>query len=110
MSTISKYIKSFMIVISNDKDKDNHKRLIDYIRIDNFIYDIIDNKIDILITIGNEAKYIDEMAKPKKKLHFDNNEDAEKELKKIMQSNDAVLLKASNGMKFFEIANIIKEF
>ena len=70
----------------------------------------IDNKIDILITIGNEARYIDEMAKPKKKLHFDNNEDAEKELKKIMQSNDAVLLKASNGMKFFEIANIIKEF
>lgn len=46
MSNISKYIRSFMIVISNEKDKDNHRRLIDYIRIDNFIYDIIDNNID----------------------------------------------------------------
>ena len=61
-----------------------------------------DNNIDILITVGEEAKYIDAEATVEK-YHFDNNEDAIKYIKTIINKGDNVLVKASNGMKFIEI-------
>lgn len=60
--------------------------------------------IDILITIGELAKCIEETADVREMLHFDNNESALKYLKKIMKKDDIILLKASNSMKFGDIA------
>ena len=60
--------------------------------------------IDILITIGELAKCIEETADVREMLHFDNNESALEYLKKIMKKDDIILLKASNSMKFGDIA------
>ena len=66
-----------------------------------------DNNIDMLITVGEEAKYIDEESNIEK-YHFDNNEDAIKYIKSIINKGDNILIKASNGMKFIEIVNSLK--
>lgn len=60
--------------------------------------------IDILITIGELAKCIEETADVREMLHFDNNESALEYFKKIMKKDDIILLKASNSMKFGDIA------
>lgn len=60
--------------------------------------------IDILITIGELTKCIEETADVREMLHFDNNESALEYLKKIMKKDDIILLKASNSMKFGDIA------
>ncbi len=65
--------------------------------------------IDILITIGENAKIINDCAKVSNKVHFNNNEEAVKEIKSILKSGDAILLKASNSMKFSEIVDKIKD-
>ena len=69
----------------------------------------IDSNIDILITIGKEAKYIAKEAKAKQIIECDNLEEAIEKIKKIETKDDAILLKASNGMKLFEIANALCE-
>ncbi len=65
--------------------------------------------IDILITVGNQAKFIAKNAKIKNIFQFDSNEDAIKCIKNIIEKNDAVLLKASNSMRFNEIAESLKQ-
>ena len=65
------------------------------------------NNIDILITVGNEAKHIAENANAKETLEFKNNQDAIDKLKSIISPNDVVLLKASNSMNFEEIVKAI---
>ena len=67
----------------------------------------VDENIDLLITIGKEAKYIAEKSNSKQKLEYDNLQDAIEKIKEIENKNDAILLKASNGMKLFEIASAI---
>ena len=72
------------------------------------------NKIDILVTVGESSKYICDEAKKlgfgeKNIYSFNNNADAIKYLKSIVKENDAILIKASNGMKFIEIYNGLKE-
>ncbi len=67
----------------------------------------VDESIDILITIGKEAKYIAEKSKAKQIIECKDNDEAIEKLKEIQTKNDAILLKASNGMKFFEIATAI---
>ena len=69
----------------------------------------IDESIDILITIGKEAKYIAEKSKAKQIIDCKDNDEAIEKLKEIQTKNDAILLKASNGMKFFEIATALCE-
>ena len=66
------------------------------------------NKIDILITVGDMSKYITnkEIKKKKKKKNVytcENNQDAINILKNTIKKDDAILLKASNGMNFQEI-------
>ena len=63
--------------------------------------------IDILVTVGEEAKYIDKETNIEK-YHFNNNDDAIDYLKSIVKENDNILVKASNGMKFIEIVNALK--
>ena len=69
----------------------------------------VDSNIDILITIGKEAKYIAKESKAKQIIECDNLEEVIEKIKKIETKDDAILLKASNGMKLFEIANALCE-
>lgn len=64
--------------------------------------------VDILVTIGNDAKYIAENSKAQKVISFENNTDAINFLKKELKNGDVILVKASNGMKFIDIVNAIK--
>ena len=68
------------------------------------------NNIDILITIGKEAKNIADVAKENGVTHiykFDNNQEAIKQLEKLLVVDDAVLIKASNSMNFKEIVDVL---
>ena len=61
-----------------------------------------------MITVGNLAKYINENANISNKFHFNSNEEAINRIKNIIQPQDAILLKASNSMKFGEIVESLK--
>lgn len=67
--------------------------------------EVVKHKIDVLITCGENAKYIAEVAKEKmKEVYYLKNKDEIVELlQKIVKPNDIILVKASNGMKFYEI-------
>lgn len=72
------------------------------------------NKIDILITVGNEAKNIVEKAvelglKKENTYNFNTNEKAISLIKNTLKPEDVVLIKASNGMNFNKIVEEIKE-
>ncbi len=77
--------------------------------------EVAKNNIDILICTGENAKYIIKQAIEEKMnknniYYFENKDEVLTKLKEILNSEDVVLLKASNGMKFFEIAEqLIKE-
>lgn len=68
------------------------------------------NDIDILITVGKEAKYISNVAKEEQMevIECNSNQEAIEELNKIKKQNDCILLKASNGMHFDEILEKIR--
>ena len=68
--------------------------------------EVVKNGIDILICSGENSKYIIEEAKKSKnlKIYFmNNNEQVVEKLTQELRNGDVVLVKASNGMKFFEI-------
>ena len=70
--------------------------------------EVVKNKIDILITVGKESENIAKVAElkgmAKEKIHIcKNNEEAIQLIKKIAKPKEAILLKASNGMKFQNI-------
>ena len=68
--------------------------------------EVAKNNIDILICSGENSKYIIETAKLNKDIQIffiNNNEEIVEKLKEELQNGDVVLVKASNGMKFFEI-------
>lgn len=70
---------------------------------------VVDEGIDVLVTVGKEAKYIYEEAKGKiDSVHFDNNIDAINYLKSIIKNKDHILIKASNSMKFKEIVDALR--
>lgn len=76
--------------------------------------EVVSQKVDILVTVGEDAKYIAREAildgMNKANVHIcDSNEEAAKKLKHLMKKDDKVLLKASNSMKFGEIYSMIKE-
>ncbi len=70
--------------------------------------EVAKNKIDYLITVGKEAKYIAEGAMdagmdPDRVYAYKTNIQATMRLKEIAQKGDKILIKASNSMKFGEI-------
>lgn len=78
--------------------------------------EVADNQVDVLITVGTEAKYIaDEACKSGMLVTniytFDTNKEAKEKIKEIIKGGNVdILLKASNGMKFQEIfEEILKE-
>ncbi len=75
--------------------------------------EVYKNKIDILMCSGKNAKYIAEKAKeagmPEEDIYyFVTKEDMTNKLREIVKSGDVILLKASNGMRFFDIAEEMK--
>lgn len=76
--------------------------------------EVAKNKVDILICNGENSKYIASQAKEEgmneKNIYIiENREEVLKVLKDISTKGDIILFKASNGMKFFELANTIEE-
>jgi UDP-N-acetylmuramoyl-tripeptide--D-alanyl-D-alanine ligase len=68
--------------------------------------EVYNNKIDILITVGTQARYILKTAKElgtKEIYECKNNIEAVEILKNMIKEGDLILLKASNGMDFGEI-------
>ena len=62
--------------------------------------------IDILICAGVNSKFIIEEARKNSKIqtyYFNNNEQIVEKLGQELKNEDVILVKASNGMKFFEI-------
>ena len=62
--------------------------------------------IDILICAGEASKFIIEEAQKNPKIqiyYFNNNEEIVEKLSQELRNGDVILVKASNGMKFFEI-------
>lgn len=76
--------------------------------------EVVTHKIDILVTVGKLAKYIAEEAKylrmtEENIISLETTEEASEYLNKILQKDDAVLLKAAHGMHFSEIFKSIKD-
>ena len=68
--------------------------------------EVAKRNINILICAGNDSKYIIEQAKENQKIqtyYFNNNEQIVEKLSQEIRNGDVILVKASNGMKFFEI-------
>ena len=78
--------------------------------------EVAKNKIDILICSGKVSKNIAEEAEKqgmdKSKIFYEeNNEAVKSRLLQIMSSDDEILVKASQGMKFFKIVeDIVNEY
>lgn len=70
--------------------------------------EIMNMNIDLVITIGNLSRNINEILKDKTTYHFENNKEAIEFLNNIKQKDDKILIKASNGMHFKEIVEGIK--
>ena len=65
-------------------------------------------KVDMLITIGNLSKYIYEEFSGTK-YHFDNKVDAMDKIKDLINKDDVILVKASQGMKLIEIVDYLRK-
>lgn len=72
--------------------------------------EVANSKVDILISVGNEAEEIARAAAKKgiETYCFNNNKSAIEKLKDILRKDDVVLVKASNSMKFKEIVEEIR--
>lgn len=75
---------------------------------------VYQNKIDLLMVSGKDAKYIEQQAKkmgmPEENIYyFKQKEKMSNQIKEIIKPGDAILFKASNGMRFFELAEELKK-
>lgn len=66
------------------------------------------DKIDVLVTIGNLSKYINDEFNGTK-YHFNTKADALEELDSIIEDGDVILVKASQGMKLLEIVDYLRK-
>ena len=74
--------------------------------------EVAKSKIDILICSGENAKYIVSKAKEEGLntiYYLKNNDEVLNKVKELMKEKDVILFKASNGMKFFEIVEQLKQ-
>ena len=66
--------------------------------------------IEVLITVGEQAKNIASVVASTKEVYsYNTNEEAVNKLQEIKKEGDVILLKASNGMKFTEILDKLRE-
>ena len=108
-------MKAAIKYIENIKDKRKITVLGDMLELGSYSKEIHTNlgkeikNVDILITVGNEAKNIAKYAEAKEIIELQNNEEVVNKLKPIISPNDIILFKASHSMNFDEIINKIKE-
>ena len=71
--------------------------------------EVAKNNIDILICSGENSKYIIKKAKEMnnkiKTFYFEKQDEITEKIKKETKQGDIILIKASNGMKFYEISS-----
>lgn len=104
-------MKSSLSILSHRQEKRKIAVLGDMLELGNYSKElheevgeaVVNNKIDILITVGQNAKYIAtkalELGMKKDNIYsFVNNNEAIDCLNNIIKENDVVLFKASNGM------------
>ena len=77
--------------------------------------EVVKEGVDILICYGKASKYIVEQAKKegmkeKNIYYFSEKEEILELLKKEIKRGDVLLFKASNGMKFFDLATELIEY
>ena len=77
--------------------------------------EVYQNKIDILMCSGEKAENIarraKEMGMTKENIYyFNSKEEMTNKLKEIMKQGDVILLKASNGMRFFDIVDRVMNY
>ncbi len=75
---------------------------------------VYQNKIDVLIGSGKNTKYMVEQAKkigmlPNQIYYFENKEEILHKLVQMVKPGDVILCKASNGMRFFELAEELQK-
>ncbi len=73
----------------------------------------VNGNADVLITVGNDSKYIEESAikegfERENCYHFIDRFSLLENIDKIVKDNDTILIKASNGMKLEEVSNYFK--
>lgn len=66
----------------------------------------LNGKIDLLVTIGELSKYINNKFL-KENYHFNNIEEAKKNILPLLKNNDVILIKASQGMKLFDLVDFL---
>ena len=73
---------------------------------------VINNKIDVLITVGENATYTYSIAYDNgiESYHYDCNDDMLKEIDNIIDIGDTILVKGSHGMNLIEIVEHLKNF
>lgn len=74
--------------------------------------EVVKNKIDVLVTVGEYARYINDKAisagfDKNNSYHFNNNIECIDFLKRFLKREDTILFKGSNGMKLYEIIDEI---
>ena len=71
---------------------------------------VIENKIDVLITVGEHSKNTYEVVNKAdiESYYFKDNDDMKKELKEIIKNGDTILVKGSHGMNLIEIVEYLK--
>lgn len=72
---------------------------------------VIDNNIDVLISVGNLTKYTYDIVYDKgiEAYHFDTNKELLEEIDEITDHDDTVLIKGSHGMNLIEIVEYLKK-
>lgn len=76
--------------------------------------EVVNNGVDILVCLGEKSKYIIEEAKKcnmnkEKLIYLKDINDIVRYIQKSWRKGDVILFKASNGMRFFEIVDKLKE-
>jgi UDP-N-acetylmuramoyl-tripeptide--D-alanyl-D-alanine ligase len=66
-------------------------------------------QVDVLLTVGDLAKNMQEMLSNTKGFHFNTNAELIKAVAEILKPNDAILVKASHSMKFEEIVQALTQ-
>ena len=72
---------------------------------------VIENNIDVLITVGDLSKYTYDRVNnnDRKCYHFKNNSLLLEEIDRIIDKDDMILIKGSNGMKLVDVVNYLKD-
>lgn len=84
-----------------DYSKKLHENVGEYVNNLNF---------DFAIFCGKDAKFMYEASNVKNKIYFKEKDEVVEYLKSLILEDDAIYFKASNGMKFIDIINSIREY